>query len=146
MRHPARHAAEAGLKNSRFYLAQTRKKRRFTLTTEEIVKTSKLMKTKLYFAPRTTGYALALALLSTLTLQPSTVFAQGTAFTYQGRLQNNGSPASGTYNLTFSLFNTTTGSSNIDIGNVGLSTDTNIIRIGSGQTQTFNHCRFERTL
>ena len=32
--------------------------------------------------------------------------AQGTAFTYQGQLQNNGSPASGTYNLTFSLFNT----------------------------------------
>jgi hypothetical protein len=35
-------------------------------------------------------------------------FAQGTAFTYQGQLQNNGSPASGTYNLTFSLFNTNT--------------------------------------
>jgi trimeric autotransporter adhesin len=30
--------------------------------------------------------------------------AQGTAFTYQGQLQNNGSPASGNYNLTFSLF------------------------------------------
>ena len=36
------------------------------------------------------------------------VFAQGTAFTYQGQLQNNGSPASGTYNLTFSLFDTNT--------------------------------------
>src|SRR5208283_3877863 len=35
-------------------------------------------------------------------------FAQGTAFTYQGQLQNNGSPASGTYNLTFTLFNTNT--------------------------------------
>ena len=33
--------------------------------------------------------------------------------------------------------NITTGSSNIDIGNQGLSTDTNIIRIGSGQSQTF---------
>ena len=32
--------------------------------------------------------------------------AQGTAFTYQGQLQNNGSPASGTYNLTFTLFTT----------------------------------------
>ena len=30
-----------------------------------------------------------------------------------------------------------TGSSNIDIGNEGLATDTNIIRIGSGQSQTF---------
>ncbi len=65
------------------------------------------MKTKLYFALRTTRCALAVALLSTLNLQLST-FAQGTAFTYQGRLQNNGSPASGTYNLTFSLFNTNT--------------------------------------
>jgi hypothetical protein len=37
------------------------------------------------------------------------VTAQGTAFTYQGQLQNNGSPASGTYNLTFSLFSTNTG-------------------------------------
>jgi hypothetical protein len=42
--------------------------------------------------------------LSTLNFQPATAFAQGTAFTYQGQLQNNGSPASGTYNLTFSLF------------------------------------------
>src|SRR5208283_1953263 len=50
--------------------------------------------------------ALALLALSTLNLQLSTVLAQGTAFTYQGQLQNNGSPASGTYNLTFSLFNT----------------------------------------
>ena len=33
-------------------------------------------------------------------------FAQGTAFTYQGQLQDNGSLASGTYNLTFALFNT----------------------------------------
>src|SRR5208282_1185251 len=32
-------------------------------------------------------------------------FAQGTAFVYQGQLQNNGSPASGTFNFTFSLFN-----------------------------------------
>lgn len=39
------------------------------------------------------------------------VAAQSTAFTYQGQLQNNGSPASGTYNLTFSLFNVNTGGS-----------------------------------
>jgi hypothetical protein len=38
-------------------------------------------------------------------------FAQGTAFTYQGRLQNNGSPASGAYNMTFSLFNINAGGS-----------------------------------
>ena len=32
-------------------------------------------------------------------------------------------------------FNITTGSSNIDIGNLGLSTDTNIIRIGTGRAR-----------
>ncbi len=41
----------------------------------------------------------------------STAFAQGTAFSYSGQLQNNGSPASGTYNLTFTLFNVNSGGS-----------------------------------
>jgi hypothetical protein len=62
---------------------------------------------------------LALALLSTFTTfyvaQPSTCFAQGTAFTYQGRLNNTNGPASGTYNLTFSLFNTNTGGAAIAV-------------------------------
>ena len=53
------------------------------------------------------GWLMLLA-LSAFNLQPSTAQAQGTAFTYQGQLQNNGSPASGTYNLTFSLFDTDT--------------------------------------
>ncbi len=52
---------------------------------------------------------LALLALSTLNLKLSTAHAQGTAFTYQGQLQNNGSPASGTYDLTFTLFATNTG-------------------------------------
>ena len=51
---------------------------------------------------------IVLTLLSTLNSQFSTAFAQGTAFIYQGRLNSGGSPASGTYNLTFSLFNTNT--------------------------------------
>ncbi len=51
----------------------------------------------------------AFVLSLTLNGQLSTAFAQGTAFTYQGQLQNNGSLASGTYNLAFSLFNTNTG-------------------------------------
>jgi hypothetical protein len=34
-------------------------------------------------------------------------------------------------------YNITTGNANIDIGNQGVSTDTSIIRIGAGQTQTF---------
>ena len=53
--------------------------------------------------------AFALAAISALNFQLSPASAQGTAFTYQGQLQNNGSPASGTYNLTFSLFNVNTG-------------------------------------
>jgi hypothetical protein len=48
--------------------------------------------------------AAALLLLATLNSQFSTTSAQGTAFTYQGQLQNNGSPASGTFNLTFTLY------------------------------------------
>jgi formylglycine-generating enzyme required for sulfatase activity len=59
---------------------------------------------------RSTTSWLALAALAVSSLQPPTAFAQGTAFTYQGQLQNNGSPASGTYNLTFALFNTNTSS------------------------------------
>ena len=31
--------------------------------------------------------------------------AQGTAFTYQGRLNDGGSPATGNYDLTFALYN-----------------------------------------
>jgi hypothetical protein len=36
------------------------------------------------------------------------LFAQGTAFTYQGRLNDGSAPANGSYDLTFSLFNTNT--------------------------------------
>src|SRR5579872_1888913 len=35
--------------------------------------------------------------------------AQGTAFTYQGRLNNGANPAAGTYDLTFALFNAGSG-------------------------------------
>lgn len=48
-------------------------------------------------------------LLSTLNLQLSTAFAQGTAFTYQGRLNEGSSPANGAYDLTFALFDSATG-------------------------------------
>jgi hypothetical protein len=47
--------------------------------------------------------------LGSLLISTQPLIAQGTAFTYQGQLQNNGSPASGTYNLAFSLFNTNVG-------------------------------------
>ena len=53
-----------------------------------------------------TYIALALLALLTLNSQLSTAFAQGTAFTYQGQLQNTNGPVHGTYNFTFSLFAT----------------------------------------
>ena len=57
------------------------------------------MKTKLH------SFFLALALLAGV----HQAAAQGTAFTYQGQLQNNGSPASGTYDLTFAVFTDSNG-------------------------------------
>jgi hypothetical protein len=41
-----------------------------------------------------------------LSLQFPTAHAQGTAFTYQGRLNSGGAPANGTYDLTFTLYTT----------------------------------------
>ena len=51
----------------------------------------------------------ALLALLTFQLQLSTACAQGTAFTYQGQLQNNGAPSSGTYNLQFLLYTNAAG-------------------------------------
>ena len=55
--------------------------------------------------------ALPLLALSTLNPQLSTLHAQGTAFTYQGRLNSGTSPANGSYDLTFSLFDVNSGGS-----------------------------------
>jgi hypothetical protein len=54
---------------------------------------------------------LALLAFAALNSQLSTTHAQGTAFAYQGRLNNNGAPANGSYNLTFTLFNVNSGGS-----------------------------------
>jgi hypothetical protein len=52
---------------------------------------------------------LALVALLTFNLQPSTTFAQGTtAFTYQGRLNVNGSPANGLYDVRFMVLDAPT--------------------------------------
>jgi hypothetical protein len=51
---------------------------------------------------------LALAALAAFSLQPSSARAQGTAFTYQGQLQNNGSPASGLYDVRFLVWDALT--------------------------------------
>jgi hypothetical protein len=48
------------------------------------------------------------------TLQPA--FSQGTAFTYQGRLNTNGSPTSGSYDLSFNVYGTSAGGVPITTG------------------------------
>jgi formylglycine-generating enzyme required for sulfatase activity len=52
---------------------------------------------------------LALLAFCTLNSQLSSVLAQGTAFTYQGQLISGGSPANGSFDLTFTLFATEAG-------------------------------------
>ena len=52
---------------------------------------------------------LALVLFCAVNSHISTARAQGTAFSYQGRLNTVGGPANGTYDLTFTLFNTNAG-------------------------------------
>src|SRR3974377_2184614 len=48
-------------------------------------------------------FALA-ALIATIYYPLSTAFAQGTAFTYQGRLNDGANPANGVYDLQFAIF------------------------------------------
>src|SRR6185295_7434872 len=50
-----------------------------------------------------------LMLFSTLIHAPSSAFAQGTAFTYQGRLNDGGVPANGTYDLLLTIYDLPTG-------------------------------------
>jgi len=51
--------------------------------------------------------ALTVVGLSTLNPQLFTLLAQGTAFSYQGRLNDGGSPANGVYDLRFAIYNST---------------------------------------
>ena len=64
------------------------------------------MKTKLIVIRR---WAALLLLLSILNPHLTTLFAQGTAFTYQGRLDDGANPANGNYDLTFSLYPSSSG-------------------------------------
>src|SRR5437762_13264305 len=56
---------------------------------------------------------LGLALFTALNLEFSTLFAQGTAFTYQGQLRDGLAPANGSYDLTFSLFGVSSGAGQV---------------------------------
>jgi trimeric autotransporter adhesin len=68
-------------------------------------------------------FLFALALLAGL----NHAAAQGTAFTYQGQLQNVGSPANGSYDLKFTLFNASIGGSA-----VGNSQTNNAVPVTNG--------------
>ena len=49
------------------------------------------------------------SILSAIACRPSVAQVQGTAFSYQGRLNTGGGPANGSYDLTFALFNSSSG-------------------------------------
>src|SRR5688500_10028549 len=53
--------------------------------------------------PRIVILAVLALCLSMFNVPFITTYAQGTAFTYQGRLQNNGTPANGAYDFRFKL-------------------------------------------
>jgi lysophospholipase L1-like esterase len=57
----------------------------------------------------------ALAAVLALSLATSDCIAQSSAFTYQGRLASAGSPANGSYDLTFELFDAPTGGNQINL-------------------------------
>ena len=57
---------------------------------------------------------IALAIL-VLNSQLSSAFAQGTAFTYQGRLNDGGQPANGVYDISFQLFDAPLGGNAIPV-------------------------------
>ena len=64
------------------------------------------MKTKLTL--KFAKYAMFLLLLAAFNPRLST-WAQGTAFTYQGRLNDGGIPATGNYDLAFTLYSAISG-------------------------------------
>ena len=57
------------------------------------------------------GRLLLAVSLAALNVQPSTTLGQGSAWTYNGRLNDSGSPANGSYDLRFALFNAVSGGS-----------------------------------
>ena len=54
-------------------------------------------------------FLLTLLLFSVASILPPRLIAQGTAFTYQGQLNDGGSPANGSYDLEFKIYTMPTG-------------------------------------
>ena len=78
---------------------------------------------------------LALGLLSSALGWPT--FGQGTAFTYQGRLNDGANPASGSYDLTFELFSVSSGAG--QVGGTLTSTATPADGLALAAIQGLNH-------
>ena len=51
--------------------------------------------------------------MACLSIANTSLFAQGTAFTYQGRLNDSSGAASGSYDFTFALFTANTGNGQV---------------------------------
>src|SRR5262245_55264241 len=64
------------------------------------------------------NYLRVLVLLTSVLLVHVTVYGQGTAFTYQGKLNDNGSPASSQFDFQFKLFDTQTIGTGIQQGSM----------------------------
>lgn len=74
---------------------------------------------RLPFKPLMKTKSIRLAcLLATLFALPTVARAQGSAFTYQGRLTENGSPTSSTNDFTFTLYNAASGGATVGVSNV----------------------------
>ena len=84
--------------------------------------------------------AITLLTFSTLNSQLSTLHAQGTAFMYQGRLNNGGSPATGLYDFQFALSNAPSGGSQIGatITNLGVGVTNGLFTTTLDFSNVFN--------
>ena len=62
-----------------------------------------------------TARHIVLSLVILGVLNAATLRAQGTAFTYQGRLADNGAPANGAYDFQFTIFDALSGGNSLAV-------------------------------
>src|SRR5271157_3809564 len=62
------------------------------------------------------GLSALLTLFAVLHFQPSSAVAQGTAFSYEGRLNEGGGPANGIYDFQFAVYDSTNTPGNLIAG------------------------------
>src|SRR5215510_14002969 len=79
----------------------------------QTIRRERPMKTKSCLPSCPVQFALTLLLLCSVHASMSTASAQGTAFVYQGRLNDGANPANGGYDLRFSLYTSDPGGSQV---------------------------------